>query len=138
VLKFAPRTIEGLFLGIHLQPGLRYRGEVTVVELQPLREGLQPRIRRVLQGEVRFPQETTFPIHEAREVLKLQNTVDHLRASGPGLAPIENYEDGSGVATHGLAPTDGANSAAEVGGSGATVDDDDDDADNDDEEITRI
>jgi hypothetical protein len=72
-------------------------------------------------------------MHEAREVLKLQNTVNHLRASGPGIAPIENYEDGSGDATHGLAPIDGANSAAEVRGSGVTVDDDDeDDADNDD------
>ena len=53
--KFAPRSIEGLFLGVYLQPGLAYKAEVLVVPLADFEGKGRPRVVRIRESEVRFP-----------------------------------------------------------------------------------
>ena len=55
VSKFEPRTMPGLFLGIHLQPGSHYKGDALVVPLVDLANNVRPRIVRIKSSEVRFP-----------------------------------------------------------------------------------
>jgi hypothetical protein len=75
--KFASRIVEGLFVGIHLQPGHKYAGDVLVISLdnfmKPDSATLSGQrkvvIQRVKAAEVRYPmadEDFQFPLHDAR------------------------------------------------------------------------
>ena len=67
--KFAPRTQEGIFLSVFLQPGQVYSGDLLVASLDDFANNKQITVHRVKQGEVRWPTDGTFtfPLADAKQ-----------------------------------------------------------------------
>jgi hypothetical protein len=98
--------VEGLFMGVYLQPGHKYAGDVLVVALdnfiKPTTAVLSDQrrivIQRVKAAEVRFPmvdEDFQFPLHEARatkrkESLKTSVEIDDFAPDIEFPEPIED------------------------------------------------
>ena len=96
--KFAPVTTQGLWLGVHLQPGLCYHGDGRVVDLNDMRLGVKPRIHRLRIQEIRFPplSEIEFPCKIARDLSWTAQLKQALECK-IHLAPIELPSDTDAV-----------------------------------------
>ena len=75
--KYAPRTVEGLFMGVYLHPGHTYSGDVLVIPLDVFQasddsqSSLKVNLIRVKEAECRFPlkgEDYKFPVAEARKL----------------------------------------------------------------------
>ena len=98
--KFESRTQPGLFLGVFLQPGLHYKGDVLVVPLEDFTKDVRPRIVRLKAAEVRFPVieydsdgkpkplEFKFPLRSAKD----QQLNKRLQSGGR--EPLEIIDEG--------------------------------------------
>ena len=93
--KFAPRTVEGIFLGVFLQPGHKYSGDVLVAPLESFQTSNKVQICRIKEAEVRFPLAGiayTFPIAEARKlssIAKIKQTLEDCVDLVPEIEDVE-------------------------------------------------
>ena len=93
--KFAPRTVEGVFLGVFLQPGHKYSGDVLVATLESFQTSDRIQICRIKEAEVRFPLvgvAYTFPIAEARKlssIAKIRQTLENFVDVVPEIEDVD-------------------------------------------------